>query len=335
MEQNEHYYRKVIGSIGVSLLFFLLFINVFQVVLTVFSFFLPENSVYGEVIYQSAYAIGYLASFMAPVAIMRYLIGRNRYAFRPMYTTVRFPKIALLAIPLGVALVSSAAYINMSIVNIFGFDNIMDLLYESESSLQPYQIVLQFITVCLVPGFCEEFLFRGAILTNCLPFGRTNAILISSLLFALMHQNPQQFFYAFVAGLLLGVLYEKSGSIWPGVLLHTINNFVSVAQGIIASRMSDLIKSSVALTFMELFILFFGIGAAILLLVRFFSQKRDFRGGVFGKSFPAADFYAEVPLSAKQVRTLFWTPSMITFVVICASEAVLLLGMAVLYGMVA
>lgn len=333
MGHNERYYRKVIGSIGVSLLFFLLFFNVTQLVLTFLLIFLPAGWIWTEVIYQTLYAISYLASFMVPVAIMRYLISRNQYRFQPMYTTIRFSKFALLAIPLGIALVFSSSYINASIVDLFQFDNIMDVIYESEGAMEPYQIVLQFIVVCLVPGFCEEFLFRGAILTNCLPFGRSTAILISSLLFALMHQNPQQFFYTFVAGLVLGILYEKSGSIWPGVILHTINNFTSVSQGIIATKLDDLVKSSIALTLLEVFIVLFGVGAAIVLLVRFFSQKRDFRDGVFGKSYPASDFFAEVSLSAKQLRTLFWTPSMITFVVICASEALLLLGMAVLYGM--
>ena len=327
MDQNEYHYRKVIGSIGLSMLFFLIFLTAFQTVLTIASTVLSligTESPWATVFYELLYGAGYLACFMTPVAILRKLIKRNQIPYLPMRTTIRFSKYALLAIPLGVSIVFSAAYVNMALIDFFYIPDIMQVLAPSSEKLEAYEVILQFIVVCLVPGFCEEFLFRGAILTNCLPFGRSTAILISSLLFSLMHQNAQQFFYTFVAGIVLGVLYEMSGSIWPGVILHTVNNFISTAQGILPSDDAFLI---------ELVIFFLGAISLVILLPRFFAKKKDLHDGVFGKTVEASEAYAIVPLPAARQRKLFWRPTMTIFVIISISEALLAILLVRIYGL--
>lgn len=315
------------GAIGFSMLFFLIFLTVFQVFLAIASIILSHffaESPWATVAYELFYGAGYLACFMAPVAIMRKLIKRNNIPYLPMRTTIRFSKYALLAIPLGISIIFAAAYVNQFLVDFFYIPDIMQLLTPQSEKLEAYEIILQFIVVCLVPGFCEEFLFRGAILTNCLPFGRSTAILISSLLFSLMHQNVQQFFYTFVAGIVLGVLYEMSGSIWPGVILHTLNNFVSTAQGILPGMDSIVLE-------LAIFVLA-GLSLAIL-LPRFFDQNKKFGEGVFGKTIQASDAYASVPLPAAQQRKLFWRPTMTIFVVISISEALLAILLVNFYGL--
>ena len=209
----------------------------------------------------------------------------------------------------------------------------MEDLLMGGGTYKPYQIVLEFMVICLVPGFCEEFLFRGAILTNCRPFGRANAILISSLLFALMHQNPMQFFYTFVGGIVMGLLYDLSGSIWPGTLLHTLNNFASITQSVIAAKLPDTTQYAVAATLFEIAIVLSGIVCAVVLILRFFNRSKEFRNGVFGRSVPAADHYAAYPVSASRMRTLFFAPPMVVFIILCAMQAVLLLVLAVFYGL--
>lgn len=337
MDQNEIYYRKVIGSIGVSLLFFLLLLTATQSLLVVGSQIISlklGSSAWGDALYELLYAATYLSSFMIPVAIMKAQIKNHGIAYQPMKTTFRFSKYAFLAIPLGVSLIFSASYVNSMLVDVFYIPNIMEVLMPTPSkSPDAYELILQFIVIALVPGFCEEFLFRGAILTNCLPFGRSTAILISSLLFALMHQNVQQFFYAFVAGIFLGVLYEMSGSIWPGVIMHTLNNFISTVQGIVPNKFSDAFQGAVVYTLVELVIFLMGVVSLGILLTRFFGKKKDCKGGVFGKELAAADGYAAVPLSAQKLRKLFWKGSMKAFVIICAVESLLVVGLVILYAL--
>lgn len=87
-----------------------------------------------------------------------------------------------------------------------------------------------FVIVILQP-FAEEIVFRGAILRTLLrwkPERRWLMITLSALLFALAHMNPMQFIHPFLIGLLLGWMYERTGSIIPGVAYHWINNAAAV-----------------------------------------------------------------------------------------------------------
>ena len=79
-----------------------------------------------------------------------------------------------------------------------------------------------------LPAFFEEFLMRGGVLGSYMSTGRVRAgVLLSALVFGLMHMNATQFFYATIIGIVLGLLYALTGSIWPGVLFHLLNNGVN------------------------------------------------------------------------------------------------------------
>ena len=84
------------------------------------------------------------------------------------------------------------------------------------------------VSLAVVPAFCEEVAFRGFILSGFRKRYRVgSAILLSALLFGLLHvllSVFQQFFAASLLGLVLGLLAVRSGSLWPGVLLHAANN---------------------------------------------------------------------------------------------------------------
>ena len=86
-----------------------------------------------------------------------------------------------------------------------------------------------YLALGIIAPLAEEVVFRGAILRSLLEkFSKPwTAIVISALLFALIHLNPAQMPHAFLVGLLLGWMYWRTGSIIPGVLLHVVNNTVS------------------------------------------------------------------------------------------------------------
>lgn len=82
-----------------------------------------------------------------------------------------------------------------------------------------------YAVVGLLAPLAEEIVFRGGVLRALLgrmrPWG---AVAVSALLFSLVHGNPAQMPYAFVAGLLLGWMYWRTGSVVPGVVYHWVNN---------------------------------------------------------------------------------------------------------------
>jgi membrane protease YdiL (CAAX protease family) len=71
----------------------------------------------------------------------------------------------------------------------------------------------------------EEPLFRGLILGGfALRYGARRAIAYSALLFALVHLNPWQFPTGLALGVFLGWLTLRTGSLWPAVFGHFLNN---------------------------------------------------------------------------------------------------------------
>lgn len=54
------------------------------------------------------------------------------------------------------------------------------------------------------------------------------AIIITSMVFAVFHENPQHWPALFTFGLVLGYSYEKSGSLFSSIFLHSIFNALSV-----------------------------------------------------------------------------------------------------------
>lgn len=76
----------------------------------------------------------------------------------------------------------------------------------------------------------EELLFRGAIQGHLLKIWKNPVwpIVVSSLLFGIVHGNPAQIPFAFVLGLALGWMYYLTGSIIPSILMHFINNGTAV-----------------------------------------------------------------------------------------------------------
>jgi membrane protease YdiL (CAAX protease family) len=82
-----------------------------------------------------------------------------------------------------------------------------------------------FVATCLVAPFAEEMLFRGILLRSFLQrHPRGAAISYSALYFGAAHLNVYQFFLAFLLGLLLGWLYERSRSLIPCIALHAAVN---------------------------------------------------------------------------------------------------------------
>lgn len=78
-------------------------------------------------------------------------------------------------------------------------------------------------------GVSEEIFFRGYIQTRLATRWRSwTAIVVTAALFGAMHFDLIHTPFALLAGLCLGWLAERSGSILPSMLAHCVNNFVSV-----------------------------------------------------------------------------------------------------------
>lgn len=105
-------------------------------------------------------------------------------------------------------------------------------------------LALNVFFIALVPAICEELFFRGIVQKFAYSFLRKSwaAILVSGILFALLHFTVYEFVPIFLAGLLLAWVYQTTGSIWLNILLHFLNNGLQVVIAYFAVRSSELKK---------------------------------------------------------------------------------------------
>ncbi|MCM1312430.1 MAG: CPBP family intramembrane metalloprotease [Bacteroides sp.] len=134
----------------------------------------------------------------------------------------------------GCSLPMCALSITAAILGMFATDVVCEQLdlkniYE-EMFLGMSSNVYGVAAVCLAGPVSEEILFRGAIMSPMLRKGVRpwQAITVSALIFGLIHLNPAQIPFAFIVGIILGVIYYKTGSLVVSSICHIINNSLSI-----------------------------------------------------------------------------------------------------------
>ncbi|MEG1660408.1 MAG: CPBP family intramembrane glutamic endopeptidase [Bacteroides sp.] len=102
-----------------------------------------------------------------------------------------------------------------------------DIMKESFDVMQSGWVGI--FSIAIMGPVLEELLFRGAITKALLQhYSPTKAILFSGLIFGVFHVNPAQVIGAGLIGLLLAWIYYKTASLIPCIVLHILNNSLSV-----------------------------------------------------------------------------------------------------------
>lgn len=129
--------------------------------------------------------------------------------------------------------------VSCSVLLFLLLDKCFDPVFEGifPQSEKEYQEMIQSLTespvtsliqVCVLAPVIEEVLMRGVVLGGLKnTYGCAAALLISAALFALLHFNMVQTLSAFVCGIILGLLYYKTNSIFCCMIAHSGYNFIS------------------------------------------------------------------------------------------------------------
>ena len=147
-----------------------------------------------------------------------------------------------------------------SIANIFAEFGIEYSAPELEIPKGGFGILLAILATSVTPALVEEFAMRGAVMGVLRKYGDGLAIGLSAALFGLMHRNFVQIPFGFVVGLALGYAVIKTGSLWTGVIIHFINNFVSICLDLLFKEMDSIYLQTgvTAIYFALCFLCFFG-----------------------------------------------------------------------------
>ncbi len=269
----------------------------------------------------------YCTAFAVP-AVLLILLCKNDGT--PIIKKVALPKETPLYIIGGISLILSFAYINAQIMGVFNYgDFSSDVLWQADYDA-PYKIVLQLLITAVAPGIFEELLFRGVILAKLRPYGKMPAILISAVLFGLMHQNAEQFLYAMAAGVVLGFVATETNSLLCCILIHFTNNAYSVISQAALANMPEEIFA--ALSFIAELLIFLGGIASVIALAFVYHKRRrqnDFSGGIFKKELILS---SPLELPAPRAARLFFSPTIIVFLAIAGVSAASLICESLLYS---
>ncbi len=136
---------------------------------------------------------------------------------------------------LALGMIIPLAWIEELIPDSMKTDLIGDVLAGALNTTEGYFVI------CMLAPLAEEVVFRGAVITALVEWGKKKfassdiaaanmykiewvAVVVSAMLFAVVHLNPAQIPHALIVGVLLGWIYVRTRSLVPCFLIHWINN---------------------------------------------------------------------------------------------------------------
>ena len=172
-----------------------------------------------------------VAMFVVPAVLMARLFTRSvrrTLLIRRPTSWATLPAVVVLV----VALCPVLAALRQSVTRLYPVDmekmqGLTDLLSGGEF----WQLLL---LLAVVPAICEELVFRGFILSGLRHLGhKWRAIIVSAVFFGLVHMILQQQLLAALMGVVIGYVAVQSGSIFPCMLLHVLNNALVLSHGLL------------------------------------------------------------------------------------------------------
>ncbi len=184
-----------------------------------------------------------IAIFLLPAIVFAYLSDRRPFNYLGSRAPQPF-SFWWLGIALMVLAYPAASWLNMlnqqmhlpaSLKSVedsmrLAEDNAIELMKAFLEMKSPADLVLMIFLIAVLPAVCEEFFFRGVLQRLFIQISHRPwiGIFITAVLFSAFHGQFFGFFPRLLLGILLGAIYWYSGSIWPAILGHFVNNAVQV-----------------------------------------------------------------------------------------------------------
>ena len=117
-------------------------------------------------------------------------------------------------------------YLYQGVITLFHWQiQTNDQVILSRSKIAPITTYATLLAAVFVAPVCEELFFRGFVFMGLLRgMPLYLAIILSALLFAIAHGDAASFPVLFIIGLLLALMRWQTKSLWPGIILHCLNN---------------------------------------------------------------------------------------------------------------
>ncbi len=176
------------------------------------------GAVLGAAQLASCYVLGPL-SFQVPLSSLGLGLPTPRTSAHLMYTALAF----------GGSIGFIVAY--GAVLDAAGLENLQpDQGITEDAILGGAGVAASVLMIVVIGPFTEEVFFRGFIFSALRArLGLGWALAVSGAIFAVFHVDPKVMLPIFVTGVLLGWLYHKTGSIWPPLVAHALQNALALA----------------------------------------------------------------------------------------------------------
>lgn len=112
-----------------------------------------------------------------------------------------------------------------TVVNMISMLFVDNTVAALSSDILGIPFVIMLFTIGVFGPFSEELVFRGILYQGYKKSGTVlQAMILSAVLFALMHMNFNQAAYALIIGIIMVLMVEATGSIWSSILIHVVFN---------------------------------------------------------------------------------------------------------------
>ena len=231
-EREKEKIKKISSRCFFAVIMYILISYALSFEIVLISWIFPSiNKIYNETLPSLAFEI--IVTFLAigmPFFVTHLVFRKDKISTELPFGTTHNREVAkyLVMFFLPVMILSAIAINYVSAI----FQEILGLEFTSSVSEITLnggkETLLGILGIAVVPALIEETVIRGIIMQPLRKYGDKYAIIASALLFAVMHGNMVQIPYTVIGGLLLGYLAVVTGSLWPSVILHFVNNLYSV-----------------------------------------------------------------------------------------------------------
>jgi len=296
LQENKNRFRAA-SAVGILLLLFFLLCNVYDLLL-LFVINLIFNSKFVFLKTSWNESIVFFRSFIPNMLLIENFVIQTLSVITSVFIVSRFYRFKPFAVfslnflnknsdkgdnfkisslfvkwlPIIIAINFASSFIISKVIIFFEKAGINVPEYDFSFSNNDYfTMFIYFISLCVFAPLIEEFLIRGCIIGILRPYGVRFSVIISSLVFALLHSNMGQGFAAFFIGLVFGYITIKTGSIIPTIILHSLNNFFPFFINIIYNS-----EQNYNIFYLFSFLYFFLILSGFVLIIILFIRKKHF-----------------------------------------------------------
>lgn len=196
-------------------------------------------------------------------------------------------------------------------LSIFGLETMYSDMKTGSTSILEH--IVYIIAVSVVPAVTEELVYRGCIMGRLRKYGDGFALITSAILFGMMHGNFTQAPFAFVVGLAAGWAVIYTNSIFPAMIIHWLNNFMSVIADISYENLELLGYETFYVDFVYMLIYATVFVLALVAVYKFSKSDRNFC--------KLKKYEGELTFS-ERIKTFFTSATVIIFLALTLLECV-------------